>query len=64
MIILQRGFALIRRYVLGVLLLVPLVFAQGAQPQAAMVPFDGSGVTGITGLSVGTQAATALRLYR
>ncbi len=50
--ILQRRFALIIRYVLGVLILVPLVFAQGTQPQAAVVQFDGTGVTGITGLPV------------
>ncbi len=52
----QRRFALIRRYVLGVLLLVPLLFAQGAQPQAAVVNFDGSGdVTSIDGLMVDGQ---------
>ena len=47
--------ARISRYVLGVLLLVPLFFAPGAQPQAAMVQTDGLGATGILGLSVGTQ---------
>ncbi len=36
--ILQHRFALIRRFVLGVLLLVPLVFAQGAS--AAVVTFS------------------------
>ena len=41
---LQRRFALIRRYVLGVLLVVPLFFAQGTQPQAALVQFDYSGL--------------------
>ncbi len=50
---LQRRFALIRRYVLGVLLVVPLVFAPGPQPQAATLVTDGSGlVTDITSLSV------------
>ena len=44
--------AKIRRYVLGVLISVPLFFAQGAQPQAALVT-DGMGlVTDITGLTV------------
>ena len=53
MSIFQRRFAVIRRYVLGVLLVVPLVFAQGAQPQAATLVTDGSGlVTDITSLSV------------
>ncbi len=47
--------AKIRRYVLGGLMVVALFFAQGAQPQAAVVQLDGSGLaTGITGLSVGT----------
>ena len=41
---LQRRFALIRRHVLGVSLLVPLFFAQGTQPQAALVQFDYSGL--------------------
>ena len=49
---LQRRFALIRRYVLGVLLLVPLFFAQGAHTQAAIVKFDGTGATGIRNLPV------------
>ncbi len=53
MIILQRRFALIRRYVLGVILVVPLFFAQGAQPQAATVNSDGTGFTSIDGLIVG-----------
>ena len=44
MIILQHRFALIRRYVLGVLLLVPLLFAPGAPSQAAMVFLDFTGV--------------------
>ena len=34
---LQRRFELFRRCALGVLLVVPLFFAQGAQPQAALV---------------------------
>lgn len=52
MSILQRRFSLMRRYILGVLILVPLVFAPGAQPKAALVT-DGSGlVTDITSLSV------------
>ncbi len=56
MSILQRRFSLIRRWVLGVLLLVPLFFALGAQPQAAVVNFDGSGdVTSIDGLMVDGQ---------
>ncbi len=37
MSILQRRLALIRRTVLGVLMVVPLFFAQGTQPQAALV---------------------------
>ena len=41
---LQRRFALIRRYVLGVLLVVPLFFMQGAQSQAAIVQFHYSGL--------------------
>ena len=55
---LQRRFALIRRYVLGVLLVVPLFFAQGTQPQAAVVQFPSmTGLaTGILDLSVGTDS--------
>ncbi len=50
---LQRRFALIRRYVLGVSLFVPLFFAQGHQPQAAMVVlFDADGAIGISDLAV------------
>ena len=44
--------AKIRRYVLGALALVPLVFAQGAQPQAALVTDVDGLVTDITSLSV------------
>ena len=44
----------VRRFALGVLIAVPLFFAQGVQPQAAaIVEFDGSGqVTGLTNLQV------------
>ena len=51
---LQRRFALIRRCALGVLLLVPLFFAPGSHPQAAVVTNVDGLATGITGLSVGT----------
>ena len=47
--------ARIPRYVWGVSLLVALVFPPMAQPQAATVLFDGSGVTGIDGLVVDSQ---------
>ncbi len=58
MSILQRRFALIRRYVLGVLLLVPLFLAQGAPPQAAMVQPNGSGsATGVLGLSASARTS-------
>ena len=50
---LHRRFALIRRFVLGVLLVVPLFFAQGTQPRAAVINSDGTGVTSIDGLMVG-----------
>ena len=49
MSILQRRFALIRRYVLGVSLVVPLFFAQRTRHHAAMVRPDGCGVNGIAG---------------
>lgn len=52
--ILQRRYALIRRCALGVLLLVPLFFAPGSHPQAAVVTNADGLATGITGLSVGT----------
>ena len=50
---LQRRFALIRRYVLGVLLVVPLFFMQGAQSHAYLVNLDGNGdAISISGMSV------------
>ncbi len=45
-----------RRYVLAGFLVAPLMFAQGAQPEAATVLMDGSGATGILGLSVGSES--------
>ena len=55
MSILQRRFSLIRRYVWGVVLLVPLCFAPGTQTQATVINFDGAGaVTSIDDLMVGT----------
>ncbi len=51
--IVRRRFSLIRRYVLGVVLLVPLCFAPGAQTQATVVNFNGAGdVTSIDDLVV------------
>ena len=53
--ILQRRFSLIRRYVLGIVLLVPLCFVPGTQTQATVINFDGAGdVTSIDDLMVGT----------
>lgn len=46
----------IRRSVLGALIVVPLVLAQGTQSNAATVQFEGAGVAkGISGLIVGTE---------
>ena len=53
--ILQSRFALIRRYVLGVLLLVPLFLSQMPQPKASLVNTDPTGVVSLNGVPVGTQ---------
>ena len=52
MSILQRRVALIRRYVLGLFVVVPLFFAQGTQPQAALVTDIDGLVTNVNGVLV------------